>query len=350
MHALVGATAMLGGVFRTSISLVVIMIEGTGGIEFLLPVILAIVLSNWVAHHIHSAGAYESDLERIGEVHFLQSEPSQKLRMITAGRIMASNVICFKEISSVSEVAAVLRDTSHNGFPVVRHTDGDGSDGQLVGIILRSQVLLLLEQRAIFEADEATLDRPTRFGVGLRLPRLTGEQLYLDRLMRVYHHTHYPHRRFLSSRSEAVSELEIDDLLQEFAMRGVNGSSSTGEDHEKLEDVDEASHAGKELAVDFRPWMNRAPLTVRAETSARRVYIIFRTLGLRHLCVTDASNRVIGMITRKDIAKAHKELELETDTPRDPEFENNQSFGMRSFSFRRSFRERSPRDVLYSLP
>jgi H+/Cl- antiporter ClcA len=42
------------------------MLEGTGGIEFLLPVILAIVLSNWVAHYIHSAGAYESDLERIG--------------------------------------------------------------------------------------------------------------------------------------------------------------------------------------------------------------------------------------------------------------------------------------------
>lgn len=60
--------------------------------------------------------------------------------------------------------------------------------------------------------------------------------------------------------------------------------------------------------------------------------------------------RVIGMITRKDIAKAHKEMELESDTPRDPEFENNQSFGMRSFSFRPSFRERSPRDVLYSLP
>lgn len=107
----------------------------------------------------------------------------------------------------------MLRATSHNGFPVVRHTDGDG---QLVGIILRSQVLLLLEQRAIFEADEATLDRPTRFGVGLRLPRLTGEQLYLDRLMRVYHHTHYPHRRYSSSRPEAVSELEIDDLLQVF--------------------------------------------------------------------------------------------------------------------------------------
>lgn len=47
---------------------VVIIVEGTGGLELLLPVILAIVLSNWVAHHIHTEGAYESDLERIGKI------------------------------------------------------------------------------------------------------------------------------------------------------------------------------------------------------------------------------------------------------------------------------------------
>lgn len=43
------------------------MVEGTGGIDFILPVILAIVLSNWVASSIHSPGAYESDLERLGK-------------------------------------------------------------------------------------------------------------------------------------------------------------------------------------------------------------------------------------------------------------------------------------------
>lgn len=46
------------------------MVEGTGGIDFVLPVILAIVLSNWVAHHIHHAGAYEADMQRLGKFQF----------------------------------------------------------------------------------------------------------------------------------------------------------------------------------------------------------------------------------------------------------------------------------------
>ncbi len=59
----------LRNVFIFCLSLqVVIMVEGTGGIDFILPVILAIVISNWVAHHIHHAGAYEADLERLGMV------------------------------------------------------------------------------------------------------------------------------------------------------------------------------------------------------------------------------------------------------------------------------------------
>jgi CBS domain-containing protein len=212
LHALVGATAMLGGVFRSSISLVVIMVEGTGGIDFILPVILAIVISNWVAHHIHHAGAYEADLERLGEVCFLPSEPPHKLIAITAGDIMAPGVICFNEIVSVAEVVKVLRETQHNGFPVIRRTESDGC-GQLVGLILRHQILLLLEQRALMEVDSQLLNRHLAPRISSR-QRVTKEQQFYEHAMRVYHHSHYPHRRYLSSRPEALDELDLDEILQ----------------------------------------------------------------------------------------------------------------------------------------
>lgn len=49
VYALVGATSVLGGVFRASISLVIIMVEGTRGIEFLFGVIVGVMVSNWVS-------------------------------------------------------------------------------------------------------------------------------------------------------------------------------------------------------------------------------------------------------------------------------------------------------------
>lgn len=119
------------------------------------------------------------------------------------------------QITPLAEVVRVLRETSHNGFPIIQQTHGDALDldGQLVGVMLRHQILLLLEQRAIFEIDSALVGRQVRHGLGFRLPVLTKEQKYLDRLMRVFHHSHHPHRRYLSSRPEAVNETEIVELL-----------------------------------------------------------------------------------------------------------------------------------------
>jgi CBS domain-containing protein len=50
--------------------------------------------------------------------------------------------------------------------------------------------------------------------------------------------------------------------------------------------------------------MNRAPLTVHKEMSAARVHRTFVTLGMRHLCVMNNRNRVVGIITRKDLEHA----------------------------------------------
>lgn len=50
--------------------------------------------------------------------------------------------------------------------------------------------------------------------------------------------------------------------------------------------------------------MNYAPLTVPKEMSAARTHRTFVTLGMRHLCVVNNSNRVVGIITRKDLEHA----------------------------------------------
>ena len=53
--------------------------------------------------------------------------------------------------------------------------------------------------------------------------------------------------------------------------------------------------------VDLRPYMNRSAARVPDTYSVARVYDMFRTLGLRHLMVVDDCNRVVGVVTRKEL-------------------------------------------------
>ncbi|VDH98944.1 chloride channel 7 [Mytilus galloprovincialis] len=57
----------------------------------------------------------------------------------------------------------------------------------------------------------------------------------------------------------------------------------------------------KEKYIDLSKYMNDSGLAVPEKFSVQRTYIIFRTLGLRHLTVIDTSNQVTGIITRKDL-------------------------------------------------
>jgi len=47
--------------------------------------------------------------------------------------------------------------------------------------------------------------------------------------------------------------------------------------------------------------MNDSAMAIPEKFSVQRTYVIFRTLGLRHLTVVDTSNQVTGIITRKDL-------------------------------------------------
>ena len=49
------------------------------------------------------------------------------------------------------------------------------------------------------------------------------------------------------------------------------------------------------------PYTNQSAVTIQEHFSLHRTYIIFRTLGLRHLTVVDENHAVVGVITRKDL-------------------------------------------------
>lgn len=56
-----------------------------------------------------------------------------------------------------------------------------------------------------------------------------------------------------------------------------------------------------EIMVDLKPYVNTSAVTVPQTFSTERAYLIFRSMGLRHMTVVDESNCVLGMVTRKDL-------------------------------------------------
>lgn len=58
------------------------------------------------------------------------------------------------------------------------------------------------------------------------------------------------------------------------------------------------------------PYVNQSAMSVQRKFSLSRTYILFRTLGLRHLTVVNHHNQVVGIITRKDLMGYNLEEQL----------------------------------------
>ena len=307
-YAAVGAASALAGMFRSSISLVVIVVEGTGRVGALTPLIVGVAVANLVGPRVHGESFYDAQLRAKG-VPFLRhdhalapTEGETETRVLSthgARRVVASLVakppLCLEPTPLVSEIVQALSRSTHNGFPVVARdpetTRGDEAvtnpassiggvmkkdelaptatagkaTGRLVGFILRSQLMTLLARRAFIGSSVASaLDSDASFD------RLAASAEATDAAMRTFHHRHLFGDRGVSCSAAAVERLGL----------------SRRETRER---------------VDLRDYMKIAPLAVHAECSAWRAAGYFINAGLRHLPVVDSHNRVVGVLTRRDL-------------------------------------------------
>jgi chloride channel 7 len=282
VYALIGATATLAGVFRSSISLVVIMVEGTGGIAFAFPIIVAVAVSNatcaFFAHASESSSGapssvYHLDLERNEKVVFLPGEPPRSFKHLTAADLMCSGPVqtVRAEGETPARVARMLKTSTHHGFPAVDR------DGRLLGLSSRAQLEVLVATHV-------------KGGRGANVGDAHRDRLVLDARMRVAHLT-----RRRARGAETANE-------------GVDASGGSFSHFDDFDDFDATGVAETASALlDVAGFMHRAPLCVHLDHPATRVHLLFTTLGLRHLCVVDSSNRVAGVITRKDVTRAESE-------------------------------------------
>ena len=103
----------------------------------------------------------------------------------------------------------------------------------------------------------------------------------------------------------AQIQMEAQVVDGDVATQTLPGPSDVGLELGQICDSeDDEEDAEDDAALDVASFMHRAPLAVQADFPATRVYSMFTTLALRHLTVTDAGNRVLGIVTRKDVMAA----------------------------------------------
>jgi chloride channel 3/4/5 len=120
-YAIVGAASALGGVTRMTVSIVVIMFELTGALTYVLPIMIAVMMSKWIGDAFGKRGIYESWI-RFNEYPFLDNRDDRQPPDIPAAQVMTK----IDELATISAVGHTLQSLQEfldqnqfRGFPIV---------------------------------------------------------------------------------------------------------------------------------------------------------------------------------------------------------------------------------------
>lgn len=295
VFALIGAGAFMGGVTRLTIALVVIIMEMSSEVHFVLPIMTAIMSAKWLADTMEHHSIYEMALVN-RKIPFLSGEGMAQdmklLETLTVSRVMRPNVVLLNLEERISSLRLLLKRTSHNGFPVVSSSE-DGATKVYVGFITRDHLQVILRSAfyklSSFDKTMKTMDNAS----GMQAPKLVLDlEISFEEL----------NKKYVSERARGLLRMHDEIAMSEPLISEGLSPGSERRDHNIFENV----------SINLRPFVNTSAVAIQASFSVARTYILFRTLGLRHLTVVNEHNEIVGIVTRKDLTSKKLKAALET--------------------------------------
>ncbi|XP_051117262.1 chloride channel protein CLC-b-like isoform X2 [Andrographis paniculata] len=253
--AVLGAASLMAGSMRMTISLCAIFLELTNNLLLLPIMMLAVVVAKTVGDCFNPS-IYDIILELKG-LPFLDAHPEPWMRNITVGELADAKpvVVSLHRVEKVRCIVQALKDTTHNGFPVVDTEVARGSPARaLHGVVLRKHLILALKKKWFLQEK-----RPTE-------------------------------------------EWEVKEKFSWIDLAERGG---------KIEEVT-VTNDEMEMYVDLHPLTNTTPHTVLESISVAKALVQFREVGLRHMLVLPKYQApgvppVVGILTRQDL-RAHNIL------------------------------------------
>jgi len=225
--AVLGAASLMAGSMRMTVSLCVIFLELTNNL-LLLPITMIVLLIAKTVGDSFNPSVYEMILHLKG-LPFMDADPEPWMRNLSVGELIdvKSSVVSFRGVEKVANIVDALKNTTHNGFPVM----DDGDEVEIVklhGVILRAHLIKVLKKKWFLKEKRRTEEWEVR---------------------------------------EKFSWVEL------------------AEREENIEDVIGITKEEMEMFVDLHPLTNTTPFIVLESMSVAKARILFRQVGLRHMLV-----------------------------------------------------------------
>ncbi len=137
-YAIIGAASALGGVTRMTVSIVVIMFELTGALTYVLPIMIAVMISKWVGDAMGKRGIYESWIQ-FNEYPFVDNRDDTPAPITSVSEVMTrveDLVVLTASGHTIQSLSDLLSSQPHRGFPVI----SDSRDALLLGYISRTEL------------------------------------------------------------------------------------------------------------------------------------------------------------------------------------------------------------------
>jgi chloride channel 7 len=276
-YAIIGAAASLGGATRMTISITVLVMETTGALQLIVPLMITIFCATYTGNMVNE-GIYDSHIRFKGIPFLDEYDPTSHgfpiADKLQVGEVTSTSLVCLPLMPSVRDIMSTLKSNSHHGFPITESAyDPENNEDEpieLIGHINRSVLLKILEHRVGF-FDPPKQGMSDSIGDERQTEPLLETSKQREQLMDILSPTPYKPR---PADELQLSEAELSQL------------------------------------VDLRPFMQRHPWVIPNTAPLSRAYRLFRNMGLQHMYVIKERPNVMGVVSRKDLSEANAKLAL----------------------------------------
>lgn len=271
-YAIVGAASALAGVTRMTISIVVIMFELTGALTYVLPIMIAVMLSKWIGDAFSKRGIYESWIQ-FNEYPYLDNRDDTPAPDVKVSNVMTSveEMVCIdaKEEHSISSLRTLVSTAPYRGFPVISS-------------VVRASTPASSNLLSPLATPERASSPSTKSAIKSSTNTLLG---YISRTELIF------------ALTLATSSSTND--LSPTSHSNSNNPSRNLPPHTRCFFTHNPT-APPLTTLDLRPWMDQTPITLNAESSLQLAVNMFQRLGLRYLLFVERG-ALRGLLTKKDL-------------------------------------------------